>query len=312
MSLINIIGKFVHSKSSNVSYFFTGSYNSFFNNLSWNLPAPVNNFELQRGLSSSYTDAIDIYTGSIPNYIDTAKLNQNYYYRVRGISGGISGSWFNLNLNTLPPDGTTGTGSYFFGDSITAGVGASIQAKRWSSVLSTSESWAENNHGVNGSTVTPNACLGSLQLFTIPTKTTALNYLFISFGTNDCFLNPGPFATGSVTVDQYSSSLETAISYSLNLGWPANRIIVSSLFYTTFNGLGIGNCSCSIMTDEVRRRQFLSAAQSASLQYGTNFINQYDNMSSSGGPSLLISDMIHPNDTGHAVIANYTYTLINH
>jgi len=284
----------------------------------FNVTATWNNisadsYELQRAVSSDYSDAANIYTGTAFTYLNTdVPLFKTYYYRVRGITGGVNGSWTTNTLsNSAPSDGTTGATVYFFGNSITAGNGASDNAHRWTTLLSGAKSFTESNHGLSGYTITKQtACVIRPHWdYTtddpIPTKTASLKYLFISFGVNDAFVNPGN------TPSAYELTLDSAIQTAIDRGWNAKRIILNTLFFTNIDGTGVANYCNPTATDETRKQLFLTAAKNAAITKGCNTINIYDYMKNNGGVSLLNADNIHPNDTGHALIAAYIGSLLD-
>ena len=204
-------------------------------------------------------------------------------------------------------DGTTGNEVVFRGDSITWGVGASTTGNRWTSLLSSAKGWTENNFNMSGYVISdPGACtirprwdLNDASAG-VPTKTSSRRYLFIAFGVNDHFLD-----NSNVTSAQYQAAVEAAIDHAVNVkGWQNRRIIILSIYYTTFDNTGATNyCDPASATTTARKNEFIAAAQAAASSRGTNYYNVYTLMENNGAGSLL-ADNIHPNDAGYSVIYN--------
>jgi lysophospholipase L1-like esterase len=196
-------------------------------------------------------------------------------------------------------DGTTGSDVYFFGDSITNGVGASVSSARWTTLLSSAKGWTENTTGLNGYHIAPVGSCTSRSLWdktTIPTKTNAMKYLFIAFGVNDHFLD-----NSNTTSAQYQTAIEQAIDEATSKGWQNRRIIILPPYYTNYNNSGQASYCSPALTDGTRKAAFVAAAQAAANAKGTNYYNIYQYMADNGGNSL-IGDGIHPNDAGYVVI----------
>jgi lysophospholipase L1-like esterase len=195
---------------------------------------------------------------------------------------------------------------YYNGDSITVGVGASDNAHRWTTLLSTAKGWTEVNNGLSGYVITPNECRSTWNYTTggqaIPTKTAEMRFLFISFGVNDAFVNP------EITPAAYQAEIEAAIDVAIARGWDPMRCIINSPFFTTFDGNSVNYCD-PILSDEARKQLFVSAAQAAALAKGAFFIDVFNHMKNNGGASLT-TDAIHPNDAGMAVIADYIDSIL--
>jgi len=81
---------------------------------------------------------------------------------------------------------------WFFGDSMTLGLGASSKENRWTSKLSTDKNWTEINRGtsyetlMHGSENPGNTTFFSKYKTEIPARPTDGKYIFIAYGGNDC------------------------------------------------------------------------------------------------------------------------------
>lgn len=194
-----------------------------------------------------------------------------------------------------PSDGTTGNDVTFFGDSITYGEGASPRlTNRWTSLLSAAKGYTEDNQGFSGWTLCPNACTSSLDINSIPAKTNDRRFIFIAAGNNDIQI-------ASLEPSDYADRIADWIAMAVSLGWNPMRVIVISNFYAEFTHGYFEPCDNDFT--QARRTAFRDAMQSAALSNGGFFINCYDPMLEGGGMALL-NDVIHPNNAGHALIAN--------
>jgi lysophospholipase L1-like esterase len=200
-------------------------------------------------------------------------------------------------------DGTTGNDVYFRGDSITWGVGATTTADRWTSLLSASKGWSEQNFNYSGYVISnPGACVIRPQwdFTTIPNKTTSMKYLFIAFGVNDHFL-----ADSNINASQYQAAIEAAIDHAVGTkGWQNRRIIILPPYFTNAdNRVQANYCFPPTITDATRKANFVASAKAAANSRGANYYDVYQRMADNGGNSLT-TDGIHPNDAGYIVIAN--------
>lgn len=198
----------------------------------------------------------------------------------------------------------------FYGNSVTAGTGATNVYERWTTKLSVTRKWVENNNGVQGTTIisaTPLNPIASPNMYdnrnNIPVYDASIHaVLFISYGINDCGLNFAAYTTATFQT-QLESVLDAAI---LTKGWPRNKVVVfCSTYvnptnwtdYVTFYGVPVA-------ADQTRFILFQTTAQTAASNKSVLYINAYSYMLSNGGLSLL-ADGRHPNTSGHALVATY-------
>jgi len=308
MSLMSIISQMAGGNAESESVTpespasISAEYLNFSAILTWPSATNALTYQVQRATVSDFSDATTVYEGSLLTATVLAMLNKEYFFRVRGVNGSNVAAWVDTTLAALS-DGTTGDTVYFFGDSITVGVGASVEANRWTTLLSVAKGWTENNSGASGTVITENTCRPVFELSAIPNKTASLRYLFISFGVNDAFVNP------EITPEAYTAAIEAAVANAVGKGWPAYRIIILSPFFTTYDGNHINYCNPTL-SDEARKQLFVTAAENAVVNTETNFVDVFNTMKDNGGSGLL-ADQIHPNDSGYAYVDSLIETLIN-
>lgn len=222
------------------------------------------------------------------------------------------------DLQTSLGRGVTATPiANFYGDSITFGVGASVTANRWTSKLATAKGWTEVNFGRSGTALeetTPANPAGLSPAYNfhkdgpaqIPIKGWRLNYMFISFGVNDCGFN---FAGYNPTL--FGTQYQNIINGAVAKGWTANKIVVNLGYYVkspdAWNSYLIYGISSA--ADNARYFTFFTSADTVATNNGNIRANPYQYMIDNGGDTLL-ADGLHPNDAGHQVIANYMGALV--
>jgi len=197
----------------------------------------------------------------------------------------------------------------FYGDSVTAGTGATNTYDRWTTKVSVANKWVESNNGAQGTTVisaTPLNPIASPNMYdnrnNIPTyNSDTYKALFISYGINDCGLNFAAYTTAL-----YQSQLETIIDVAISKGWNKNRIFVfCSTYVNPTNWTDyVGAYGVPVAADTTRFLAFQTAAQTAASNKDVRYINAYTEMVNNGGLALL-ADGRHPNNTGYTVITNY-------
>lgn len=208
--------------------------------------------------------------------------------------GGGSGS----GLGTITWTGKT---NHFFGDSITAGVGASVSTNRWATVLSTAKGSTEHNYGISGQVMQSIDCGGRTQFqpSTIPIYD-SVNDLFIYFnlGVNDqdliasCGFSPSGYTT------KYLSVIDAARAK----GWPLNRIVVMTPFYVI----------PSNTTADADKEAYAAAARSVAATKHTVLVDIFEYMKNYPFTNVQIPDGTHDGDAGCALIAAFLGDLSNY
>lgn len=197
---------------------------------------------------------------------------------------------------------------HHFGDSITAGVGAT-PTTRWAYLLAQAKGRTESNYGANATTLQVNGTTSAFINFYngtsgIPLKRVQDKALFIAYGYNDVYyqlLGTGPSVAG------FQSNLETVIAFAkASRGWSTGNIYVVTGYYEnaqSWTGIGSG---VGLPTYNLLR----TAAQTACTNQGATWIDPY----TAAGDSDFIETSdpkIHPNPTGHQKYATYIGALVS-
>jgi lysophospholipase L1-like esterase len=224
-------------------------------------------------------------TGQVLSKIDGTDFNTGWV----DVSG--DGSSDNLRVAKSFISGPTNLpnkSSYFFGDSISGGVGADPVSNRWANRIAAFLGDTEINKGVTGTTMSnvgpyaPSMISNVNEIHTY--NSTNHNYLFFAYGCND-----GLFGN---TTTQYSTDYNTVLTNAITTkGWPLNKIVVISPFIQN-------------STANTQNFPFVTAAAAVAAGKGVLYFDAYQYMMDNGGVLELVSDdNLHPNNLGHTVIA---------
>lgn len=184
----------------------------------------------------------------------------------------------------------TDTGSYpiflWFGDSITAGSGATIQGLQgYAHLYSNNIKTRENNYAIPGTslvkfTTGDNSMIDRIAL--IPIKTAAYKTIAFNYGTND-FRN----ASGTYNATNFQNAYFQVVDTCIARGWtPASIILITPPYLAEF------------ATDS----SLMAIVKNVANTRGCVFANAFTYMKNHGGLSLINSDSLHPTNLGHMVM----------
>lgn len=192
----------------------------------------------------------------------------------------------------------TALSGVFFGDSITAGVGASVTANRWSSLLSSRMGITENNKGISGSVLQNTAPVQSgngRDRYLVDVYNQRPWRIFILYGINDIRYNSPDWTPAA-----FQNDLQEVVSGLISGGVNADDIILGSPPFVTgyipsapYDGGSIS-----------RHLAHVAAVAAVATNSGTRYVDVYRWMMNNGGAALVSNDTVHPNDAGHLQIAN--------
>jgi lysophospholipase L1-like esterase len=194
-----------------------------------------------------------------------------------------------------------------FGDSATAGTGASAAVNRWANIVTEDQLWILQNSGVSG-TILQNTVQNTVSSTGAAADDNGRDnyiariidydpdYVCILYGLNDLRLNDV-----AITAALFENDLGEVVQGLINSGVPADNIILGSPSYMTpsyYTSVGApwNGGSTSLHED------YVAAVAAVATAYSARYADVYAAMLNGGGDTL-ISDGIHPNDAGHAVIA---------
>lgn len=212
----------------------------------------------------------------------------------------------------VKPGGETGIDfngktAVFFGNSITAGFIASGPTKWWTYLFCQGKNSTQDNHGVSSMTMQANPC--GFPIFdktNIPTYVAGTHCaMFIALGINDVGVN-----LVSMTPALFKVAYTSAITYAINTkGWPPNRIILLNTYHPFSYNIYIGLCTVTVAPDQTRAAAYNSKVQEVAVENGCFYVDI--NTAMVGLSALYFNvDQLHPNDAGHAFIANYLLSVL--
>lgn len=179
----------------------------------------------------------------------------------------------------------------FYGDSITLGIAASDNAHQWTTLLSGFKSGNEQNFGISGTTMENQPSTGRTPFnpSVVATYNTGYSFCFVAFGVN-CVDVGSPFTVGGFEA-ALGSAIDTIVG---TKGWPANRVVIVSPFWFTKG------------SKQTELLSYTNTAQDVATLKGCTFVNIYDAMlNDPNNNTFLNADQLHPNNTGHAFIADF-------
>ena len=196
-----------------------------------------------------------------------------------------------------------------FGDSITAGQAASSPATRWINLVGRKLGAKVFNEGMPGTVlqdVSDTAGVSKegngrgrlaevLQKHRIPSA-----ILIIAYGFNDARYIGSP---ETMNADMFRDQLTEAVQLSHAASFESNRIVIVSPYWISDIGLGMGSPG---FQGQSRRgfEAYVQAASDVARNEGVPFADVYAAMAAYGADALISADHVHPNDTGHMVIAD--------
>ena len=178
-----------------------------------------------------------------------------------------------------------------FGDSYTIGLGASTLANSYIHKIAASLGKEVSNAGISGSRFQDITGTGSdAQCGYVRYARDLVEYpyrdrLYILYGFNDV-------NNGSASVSTYQTQLNAMVTDLISRGYPAGNIYLGTIprQYGDNNGTLV--------------QQYGDAVRSVGNAHGCHVAEVYAAQVANGGDSLFSGDHLHPNDTGHQVIAN--------
>lgn len=196
----------------------------------------------------------------------------------------------------------------FLGDSFTDGAGASDSAHMWRNIFAAALGGAAVTNSAAGGTVLQNTIFsggvaqtgnGRDRYVTAMLGANRKEMAVILYGFNDARYTAAP---ATITPANYQIDLREIVNGLIAGGYARNRIVVGGLPWISDIGLLTGTGGFAGQTRAVFE-EYHARAQAVALETGVFWGDLYNYMRVNGGDALIGPDLIHPNDTGHAVIA---------
>lgn len=175
----------------------------------------------------------------------------------------------------------------YYGNSLVLGTCASVQANRWTTLLSGRFSVTETTFGVGGQTMMQ-APSNHFTVSDFISKPTTNALIFLEWGVNDAARF---FINGEGSLSAFIADYTTAINFLVaSRGWSLNDIIViTGIDYEPVTG--ITRAQYFTFADAL-----VALCQSMGIKYVYNF------------PHYTKCDTVHPDDAGYVTFTNYVET----
>ena len=193
-----------------------------------------------------------------------------------------------------------------FGDSITAGQGATTTNDRWVNIVANSMRAPLTNEGIAGTVLqnsndgggSPRTDNGRDRYVADLTGAAKKNICIINYGLNDLRYTGG----GDFSLANYVNDYQEILTGLLADGYAATDIVLCSPYWIPDAGYSSGSAGFTGSTRTIHE-QYVAAVRSLAQSNGTLYADVYEFMKGSGGSALIGGDNIHPNDSGHLAIA---------
>lgn len=195
-----------------------------------------------------------------------------------------------------------------FGDSITAGSMASDAAHHWTNLVAAAKGYSLTNAGL-GATVLQNTVQTTVDTIGAAADSNGRDryvndvlgacpdVVCILYGLNDLRLNDAAFSAANFQTDlgEIVDGLTARgiAAQSIVIGSPPYIPAASYALYPPYDG-----------GSTVEHAAYVAACAAVAAAKGTRYIDVYQWMIDHGGDALVHADGIHPNDAGHAAIAD--------
>jgi len=194
---------------------------------------------------------------------------------------------------------------YFFGDSYTAGSGASQTQFRWTSLFAFRMGGVEVNYGVAGGTLekrVPIDYQGAPNMIDllplVPTKTFNRKMLVFAYGLNDMGQTAPAYTTAN-----YKTDYDSVIHYCINKGWNANEILLVPPYWIGYLGyLQYATLTGNAPPTVQRHTDFVFATQQTATKWGTMYFDIFNDQLRNDTTLISSVDHIHPTDAGYEYI----------
>lgn len=222
---------------------------------------------------------------------------------------GITG-WF--NVASVTPPGPTGDRIAIYGDSISAGAGASTPDKAYYAIyedvtgllVHTMSQYSRTvQEGVQSFNVTnslenvvfsPTADQAQYNPVIEYPANSNYKYIFFRLGVNDCLQKPN----SDTDVTTFKNTYRDCLQVFIDKGWPRNRIKLLNI--STYLG--------SVVEVQEAVVEYNQAIAELATEFGFDLVDLNTLDADNNRPSLY-GDDVHPNDAGHQLHGEYLGSL---
>lgn len=195
-----------------------------------------------------------------------------------------------------------------FGDSITQAVHIPLPDDRWANRLAQRLGARLSNRGISGTVLQssldasgqPRANNGHGRYVHDLLDTDRADVIAILYGTNDARYTAAP---ASFTLEAFARDYRDVLAGLLGAGYPPEAIVIGSPPYLPDQGFAVGAEDGFAGQSRPEFQSYVEAVKSIARETGTFYAPVNERTSAEGGDALIRDDHVHPNEAGHAKIA---------
>jgi len=195
-----------------------------------------------------------------------------------------------------------------FGDSITQAAHVPVPEDRWSNRLANRLGARPSNHGISGTVLQsspdaggrPRANNGHGRYVRDLLGNERADVIAILYGTNDARYTAAP---ASFTLDAFARDYRAVLTGLFAAGYSPDAIVIGSPSYLPDQGFAVGAEDGFAGQSRQQFQLYVEAVTSIAALAGTFYAPVNERMTAEGGDALIRDDHVHPNEAGHARIA---------
>jgi lysophospholipase L1-like esterase len=195
-----------------------------------------------------------------------------------------------------------------FGDSITAGSAASAPERRWANLLAARLGARLDNRGISGTVLqgsadaggTPRADNGLGRAARDLLSSERADLIAILYGFNDARYTAAP---ATLNHDGFQRDYSALLEQLFAAGYAAEAICLGSPPHIPDAGFAVGAEQGFGGQSRAEFQRYVGTVELVARDAGTYYAPVNERMGAHGADALLSPDHVHPNDAGHAAIA---------
>ena len=195
-----------------------------------------------------------------------------------------------------------------FGDSVTQAIHIPIPEHRWSNRLAERLRARLSNRGISGTVLQsspdasgrPRADNGHTRYVQDLLGTDRADVIAILYGTNDARYTAAP---ATFSLEAFTRDYRAVLTGLFAAGYSPDAIVIGSPPYLPEEGFAVGAEDGFAGQSRRQFQLYVETVKSIATEAGTFYAPVSERMATEGGDALIGDDHVHPNEAGHARIA---------
>ncbi|MCR6670539.1 SGNH/GDSL hydrolase family protein [Devosia ginsengisoli] len=195
-----------------------------------------------------------------------------------------------------------------FGDSITQAVHIPVPEDRWSNRLAERLGTRLSNRGISGTVLQsspdasgkPRPDNGHGRYAQDLLGASRADVIAILYGTNDARYTAAPT---TFTLEAFTHDYRAVLNGLFAAGYSPDAIVIGSPPHLPDQGFAVGAEDSFAGQSRQQFQLYVEAVKSIASEAGTFYAPVNERMAAEGGDALIRNDHVHPNEAGHASIA---------